>query len=293
MGLRVTHSNATDQAARLRRQVGAQRRGRALHIAITSGKGGVGKTNIAVNLAACLAASGRRVTLVDLDTGLANADVLLDVTPRHTLADVLSGQRAIGEIAVTTPCGIRFIGGASGDVALANMNRIERRRLADAVRSLGGAAEIVIYDCGAGISDNVLVFAQQADVVTVVSTPESTSLTDAYAMTKVLLRSGFHGPIQLLLNRVQGRDEARDIFRRVAAVAQRFLDFSLADGGYVLQDKHVELAVRGRRPMVLCYPRSPSSLCLTAFAARFMRAPAPPRAASSGPLLMRFVELFV
>lgn len=288
MGLRMVHPKGMDQADRLRR-LSAVAPSRGLHVAIVSGKGGVGKTNIAVNLAAVLAVSGQRVTLVDLDAGLANADVLLNVHPRYTLADVLSGERSIEEVAVSTACGIRFIGGGSGEVALADMDRGERSRLARDVWALGKTGDTVIYDCGAGISQNVLAFAGQADVVTVVSTPEPTSLTDAYAMTKTLVRSGFHGSIQLLLNMVESRTEAREIYQRVAAVVERFLHFSLADGGYVLQDRHVELAVRERTPMVLRYPRCPSSLCLTAYAARFLRAPVVPK----GPLLARFVELFV
>ncbi len=287
MGLRTVHSDGTDQADRLR-QLSGSVRSRGTHIAIVSGKGGVGKTNIAVNLAAVLARAGRRVTLVDLDAGLANADVLLNVRPRFTLADVLSGERPIKDVAVRTACGIRFIGGGSGELILANMGPAQRAHLAQAVGNLGKNGETVVYDCGAGISQNVLAFAGQADLVAVVSTPETTSLTDAYAITKTLVREGFHGPIQLLVNMVESRTEASEIYHRVAAVVARFLHFSLADGGYVLQDRHVELAVRERTPVVLRYPRCPSSLCLTAFAARFLRAPV----VSKGPLLARFVELF-
>ncbi len=292
MGIRHTIPSPGDQAASLRRLAGAEDGRRGLTIAITSGKGGVGKTNIAVNLAVCLASAGRRVTLVDLDTGLANADVLLNVQPRYNLADVVCGRRTVPEITFDAPGGIQFVPGASGDAALADMSPLQRSELVRQLRSLGDTSDFVVYDCGAGISQTVLAFARMADVVTVVSTSEPTSLTDAYAIIKLLVRRKYHGSIRLLLNMVQGRVEARRTFARVAEVAEKFLDFRLADGGYVLQDNHVELAVRGRTPMVLSYPRCPSSLCMTAFAARLLQAGAARVPARDGGLVARFVGLF-
>lgn len=286
---------STDQAERLRRLVAnrptrrtSPRRG--VSIAITSGKGGVGKTNIAVNLAVSLAATGRQVTLVDLDVGLANADVLLDAHPRYNLSHVLNGERGIAQVAEPAAGGISFVAGGSGVDALVNLNPFERRRLAFQVKTINQTADVVIYDCGAGISANVLTFAVIADLVMVVSTPEPTALTDAYAMIKMLARETFHPPVQLLVNMAGGRAEAREVYRRVSTACQKFLQFALADGGYVLQDSHVEAAVRGRCPFVLCYPRCPSSLCVTALAVRLVRAGS--SAPQQGGLLSRFVGLF-
>ena len=264
--------------------------GLGISIAVTSGKGGVGKTNIAVNLAVCLGAARRRVTLVDLDVGLADADLLLNVQPPYNLSHVLSGERSVDEIAVDAPGEIRFVAGGSGIRALAEMDAGARIRLAGRVRPLSAGSEFVIYDCGAGVSANVRTFAEMADIVLVVTTSEPTALADAYAMIKMLTRDGYGGVVQLVVNMARARAEAQAVYRRVAGVAKRFLDFALADGGYVLQDTHVESAVRGRRPFVLSSPRCPSSMCMTALAVRLMRICAP--APQPDGLLSRFVGLF-
>ena len=278
-----------DPAGVLRRMVGGSK-ARPRSIAVTSGKGGVGKTNIAVNLAVYWAGLGRAVTLVDLDVGLANADVLLNVRPRYNLSHVQSGQRSIAEITVKTHAGLRFVAGGSGLDGLANMSDLGRRHLVEQVDSISGQTDVVIYDCGAGISLNVLAFALMADAVLVVSTPDPTSITDAYAMVKVLVRKKYHGSLRLLVNMASDRHEAAVVYRRIAEVAERFLHFPLADGGYVLQDTRVELAVRRRSPFVLSDPRCPSSLCIAALAATL--APVPRLSVRSQGLLSRFVELF-
>ncbi len=287
-----TQPTVPDQAASLRRLTRRSERRAGYRIAITSGKGGVGKTNVAVNLAVCLGRSGRRVTLVDLDMGLANADVLLGVQPRFNLSHVLTGKRELNDIAVPAAGGIRFIAGGSANRNLANMGSPERDLLVRQLNSLSETSEIIIYDCGAGISENVLKFASTADVAMVVSTPEPTSVTDAYAMIKVLVSGEFHGRVELLVNMARSRAEARAVYRRVAAVAERFLHFPLADAGFVLQDGDVELAVRGRSPVVVRYPRCPSSLCVTALAARMVRTGLSLHRPRNGNLLARFVGLF-
>lgn len=279
----------SDQWDELRPEAASSAR-QGISLAVTSGKGGVGKTNIAVNLAVCLARCGKRVTLVDLDVGLADADLLLNIEPRYNLSHVLSGERTIDEIVVDAPGAIRFVAGGSGVHSLTDMEPDARRRLAQEVWLLNEKSEFVIYDCGAGISANVMTFAQSAHIVLVVSTSEPTALTDAYVMVKMLSRRGYHGNVQWVVNMVRTSEEARAIYRRAAAVAERFLHFRLADGGYVLHDSHVESAVRSRSPFVLSYPHCPSSMCLTTLAARVMRA------CSSAPppdgLLSRFVGLF-
>ena len=284
-----TRASSVDQASALRRIVDDS--GRSVRsIAVTSGKGGVGKTNIAVNLAVYWASLGRDVTLVDLDVGLANADVLLNVHPRFNLSHVQAGQRSIAEIAVETHGGLRFVAGGSGVDGLADMSDSRRRRLVGHVDSIRDQADLVVYDCGAGISMNVLAFALMADAVLVVSTPDPTAITDAYAMVKVLVGKKYHGSLRLLVNMASDRNEAAEVYRRIAEVAERFLHFTLADGGYVLQDTRVELAVRRRSPFVLSDPRCPSSLCIAALAANL--APVSRSSVTPPGLLSRFVELF-
>jgi len=253
-----------DQAARLRAL--AKRSDQAAVIAVTSGKGGVGKSNVAVNVSVQLAASGLRVVLVDLDLGLANDDLLLDIVPRHTLAHVVAGVRSVQEVVVSGPAGLSFVPGASGVNALANLCEFERRHLLGQLEKLTPNADIMVLDCGAGISENVLAFAQWSDGVLVVTTPQTTALADAYAMIKSLHRERFSGSIRILVNMVQGREQARAAFQRVSAVARKFLNYSVADAGYMLHDTAVERAVMGRCPFVVSHPRSNASACIAALA---------------------------
>jgi flagellar biosynthesis protein FlhG len=279
-----------DQATRLRELAGTARRS-ATTIAIISGKGGVGKTNVAVNLAICLAGRGLRVALVDLDMGLANADVLMNLRTRYTLLHVVSGQRTIDEVCTAGPAGIRFVAGASGFDQLANLSEFERRNLISWLETLEDNTDIVVLDCGAGISRNVVSFATAADRVIVVTTPQPTSLTDAYAMVKVLHRESCKGSAGLFVNMAESRAEAHAAYRRLASVAERFLNYSVADAGYMLHDTTVELAVCHRDPFVIRYPNSNASACIAAMADQLART-------ASGPLcrggfFKRVVGLFV
>ena len=237
-----------------------------MFIAILSGKGGVGKTNLAVNLAVSLAKRRLRVTLVDLDLGLANADLLLNLHPRLNLAHLIAGSHTLDDVCVTGPANLHFIAGASGYHGLANLSELERQHLLMQLQKLETSTDIVILDCAAGLAKNVLSFALSADRVVVVTTPEPTSLADAYASIKALARERCTAPVNLFVNRVDSRAEAKTAFDRVRGVAQKFLNYSVADGGYMLQDTAVELAVRARCPFVIRYPSSNAAACVNAFA---------------------------
>jgi len=290
----MTHENPgagrSDQARRLRELVN-QRSRRAVTVAITSGKGGVGKTSVAVNLSVCLASHGLRVTLVDVDLGLANADLLLNISPRYTLSHVLTGVRSIEEVCTAGPAGIRFVPGASGCDDLADISEFERHNLLRQLQKLCRSADIVVLDCGAGISRNVVRFAQSSDCLLVVTTPQPTAMTDAYATVKVLHRAGYGGRMCLFVNMAASRADAASAYGRLAGVAQRFLNYAIADGGYMLQDAAVELAVKERVPFVIRYPASNASVCIAAMAERII----PIRSRSSGreSLLKRVAGLFV
>ncbi len=262
---------ATDQASGLRRLI--RRRSRfATTIAILSGKGGVGKSNIAVNLSVCLVEKGVNVTLVDLDMGLANADLLMDVQPRYTLAHLLAGVRSLEEIMTAGPGGMTFVPGGSGLSALANLSEFERQHLIAQLRRLNRSADIVVLDCAAGISRNVVSFAQLADRILVVTTPEPTALADAYATIKAMRRYNRSDGIGLFVNMANSRAEAQATYARVAGVARKFLNYSVADSGYMLHDTAVELAVRERCPFVIRYPGSNASACIAAMAGEVARA---------------------
>ncbi|KAF0244354.1 MAG: flagellar biosynthesis protein [Planctomycetota bacterium] len=266
-----------DQAAELRRLVAqrAKQAPRAMTassarvIAVTSGKGGVGKTNLAVNLAVAAAAYGKRVALVDLDLGLANADVVLGASPKATIAHVLSGRVNILQ-ALTPTHGVMLLAGASGIESYANLTAPERERLRDAFGRLAERADLVILDTGAGISRNVIEFAAAADEALVVTTPEPTALVDAYATVKLLAREPDAGAIRLIVNQAADRAEADRVSAGLISVARRFLQADVDRLGYVLRDPAVGRAVMARAPFVVAEGRGAAAECVRNLAARLI-----------------------
>lgn len=259
----------TDQASKLR---ALMHQARQTHtIAVTSGKGGVGKSNIALNLSILLSATGNRVALLDADFGLANLDVLVDTQPRANLAHVVAGQRRLADVVIDLPCGVQLVPGASGLAQMANLNDFQRANLLAELSDLEEANDVIVVDTGAGIGKNVVTFAAGADTILVVATAEPTSITDAYAVIKVLHQHGCDGKISLLVNFASDRTEARATYNRIATVAREFLGVSLFDAGYILTDPKVAAAVRKREPFVLAYPRCQASRCLAALATKLCR----------------------
>jgi flagellar biosynthesis protein FlhG len=238
-------------------------------LAITSGKGGVGKSNVAVNLATLLAASGKRVLLIDADLGLANADVLCGVEAPFNLSHVVSRRKSLAETIVRTPAGFDLVGGASGLPRMADLDDSGRRLLVEQLVRLEHSSEVILVDTGAGISSNVLSFCRAADHVLVVTTPEPTAVTDAYAMVKAISADKLPSrKLSLLVNQVSGAAEGRAVYDRVAKVARQFLSINLLDAGFVVSDDNVTRAVRRRKPLVLASPDSPASRCLMHLAMR-------------------------
>jgi flagellar biosynthesis protein FlhG len=262
-----------DQATNLR-DIARRAESRTQTIAITSGKGGVGKTNLSVNLASVLASMRRRVILLDADLGLANADILCNVQPRFNLAHVVAGQRSLADVLTPVPVGgahgggFSLIPGASGLAKMADLAEADRRRIVMDLDSVSESADALIIDTGAGIGRNVLSFTSTADHVVVVTTPEPTAITDAYAVMKVLVRCGTAGKISVMVNMAKSRDEALQVHERVASVARQFLKQDVAFSGYVVADPAVGQAVRKRTPFVLQYPHSAASQCVQAWANR-------------------------
>jgi flagellar biosynthesis protein FlhG len=244
------------------------RRARAQVVAITSGKGGVGKSNVAVNLAITLAGAGKRVTLLDADLGLANADVLCNVDLRTNLSHVIARKKELSEVLVKAPGGFNLIGGASGLARMADLTDDDRQRLVDALGELEQQADVILIDTGAGISPNVLSFTRAADHVLVVTTPEPTAITDAYAVIKVISRDPNERRLSLLVNQARSPAEGRVVHERIAKVAKQFLGVGVLDAGYVLADEHVQNAVRSRRPFVLGAPNCPAAKCIEKLAMR-------------------------
>src|SRR4051795_12249496 len=207
-----------DQATQLRSLVRQHRAQRASVIAITSGKGGVGKSNVAVNLSIKLASAGKSVVLLDADLGLANADVLCNIDLPYNLSHVIARKKELHEVMVTAPGGFKLIGGASGLARMADLTDFDRARIVDALGELEQQCDIILIDTGAGISPNVLSFTRAADHVLVVTTPEPTAITDAYAVIKVISRDGCERRLSLLVNQTRGPGEGRVVHERIAKV---------------------------------------------------------------------------
>lgn len=254
-------------------------------IAVTSGKGGVGKSNIAVNLGLLLTRLGHRVLVLDADVGLANVEVLLNIVPRYTLRDVLFGGRTLAEAVVRTPYGLRFISGGSGFQEMANLDAAQRARVLGMLQGFRDIADLILIDTGAGISRNVIGFLAAAGEVLVVVTPEPTSLTDAYAMIKVLARHGVVPGVSLVVNRARSEKEALETARRMEMAVARFLSFKVNYLGCVWDDPAVGRAVRAQEPLVVANPDAPASRCLEQVAARLAgeRAPLPDARGTPGP----------
>lgn len=245
-------------------------------LAITSGKGGVGKTTVSVNLAVQLARMGRRVVLLDADLGTANADVLCNLSPTGHLAHVVAGRKPLREAVIEAPGGFRLIPGASGLAQMAALGELERGRLLEQMNEIEAEADVLLIDTGAGVGPNVLGFLAAADEVAVVATSEPTAITDAYAVIKTLTRQRGSVDVRLLVNMVHDRSEGKAVFERIGAVCERFLRLSPRYAGHVVSDPHVPHSVRQRRPFVIESPRSPAALCIQAVAQRLDRHAAAP-----------------
>ncbi|HET8691626.1 MAG TPA: MinD/ParA family protein [Steroidobacteraceae bacterium] len=228
-------------------------------IAVTGGKGGVGKTCVAANLGLTLASMGRAVMLMDADLGLANLDVVLGLRCRNTLADVLEGRCELADIVVTGPHGLRVVPGASGIGRMATLGDGELAGLINAFNDLTGRLDYLIVDTAAGISASVTRFSRAAQRVLVVLSSEPASLTDAYALIKVLSREHGVQRFEVLTNQVRRTGEGRECFIGLARVCEQFLDVTLDFLGSVPADPFLRQSVSSRRAVVDLYPQSPSS----------------------------------
>jgi flagellar biosynthesis protein FlhG len=237
-------------------------------IAVTGGKGGVGKTTIAVNLATSIAARGKQVLLLDGDLGLANVDVFLGLTPRLTLADVLAGSCTLEEILLETPQGFKVVPAASGIAQLAELDTLTHVGLVRAFGDITAKVDVMVIDTAAGISGSVLQFSQAAQQVLVVLCDEPASLTDAYALIKILSRDHGVKQFRVVVNEVRGRGMGQALFQRFERVATRFLSVDLDYVGEIPEDAFLRRSIREQRPVVSAYPSAPAAIALKTLAQR-------------------------
>ncbi|RMG29715.1 MAG: MinD/ParA family protein [Gammaproteobacteria bacterium] len=259
-------------------------------IAVTSGKGGVGKTNVSVNLAVALAVLGKRVMLLDADLGLANVDVMLGLHPEYDLSHVVRGERTLEEIIIDGPAGLHIVPASSGTQAMAELSPAEHAGLVRAFSELNHELDVLLVDTAAGISDSVISFVRASQEVIVVVCDEPASLTDAYALIKVLSRDFGVTRFRILANMAHSAQEARDLYAKLVRVTDRYLDVMLAYLGAVPWDDYLRKAVKRQKSVVDAYPRSRSAMAFRTLAQKVSDWPVPTGAAGH---LEFFVERLI
>jgi flagellar biosynthesis protein FlhG len=232
-------------------------------ITITSGKGGVGKTNMSVNLALAYARLGKKVVVMDADLGLANVNIMLNMVPKFTLYDMIRKKKTMKEIMVETEYGIFIVAGASGFSKIANLTDNERQNFIGELNSLS-FADIIIIDTSAGVSSNVLDFIAAADDAIIVTTPEPTAITDAYGIIKIIASEyeSLDMELKLIVNRVKNAVEAKKVADRMTHIAGQFLNLKVDYLGFIYDDPVVSQAVLRQKPFMVIDPRCKASQCV-------------------------------
>ena len=259
-----------DQAQELRKMVGRHSNPSAVVpssgtriITVTSGKGGVGKTNLSTNLAITYAQAGKRVVLMDADLGLANVNVILGIIPKYNLYHLVRKQRNLEEILIDTDYGIKIVAGASGFAKIANMTADDRQTFIVEMSKLTDV-DIIIIDTGAGISDNVLSFIAAAQESIIITTPEPTAITDAYGIIKIIATEipNIKEAPKLLVNRVKSATDAQRVSKRIIDISNQFLNIEVDYIGYIYEDDAVRQAVLRQTPFSVMSPKSKASTCV-------------------------------
>lgn len=243
-----------------------RRSGEARIIAVTSGKGGVGKTNLTVNLAIALTRAGQRVIVIDADLGMANVDVVLGTVSKYHLMHLLQPEISLTDVLIRGPYGVNYISGGSAIERAVELSAAERQQLMDKLTVCGEMADIILVDTGAGLGQSVLDFILAADEVLLVTTPEPTAITDAYAVMKAYSLHADNKNLRIIVNRVYDEAESCDVLTKLQRTAERFLRMPLEALGSVYEDRNVMNAVKRQAPLLAAYPDTLASRCVEAIA---------------------------
>jgi len=244
-------------------------------ISVTSGKGGVGKSNIVANVGFQLSRMGKKVLILDADLGLGNLDVLLGLTPKYNLSHAVSGTRSISEIALTGPGGIVILPASSGIEEMADLTADQKAVFLSSIDPIMNDVDVLLIDTGAGISSNVMYFNSNAREIVVVVTPEPTSITDAYALMKILSLKHSQTRFKLAVNLAKSRKEAEDVYQQIKLVADRFLNITIEYMGFVLSDQQLREGVRRQKIISEMKPDAAASRCFKQLAKRLLDTPPP------------------
>lgn len=231
-------------------------------ITITSGKGGVGKTNIAVNLAIAFQMIGKRVLLIDADIGMANVDVILGSISKHNMLDLLQDDIELQDVLVEGPHGVRYISGSSGVEKALNFTYEERRMLHKKLAACSDLADIILIDTGAGLGRHVVDFVTAADEVLLITTPEPTSVSDAFAVIKVYTQHSERKNIRLVVNRIFDDEECIEITEKLSATSKKLLNMPIECVGYIFEDRTVIECVKKQIPFIVEKPNCLASKCI-------------------------------
>jgi flagellar biosynthesis protein FlhG len=238
--------------------------------AVTSGKGGVGKTNITANLATVAGRAGKRVLIIDADLGLANVEIVLGVKPRYHLGDLLDKGLSVNDVLVEGPPGVMLLAAGSGVRSLTHLSDEQKLQFIQALDPIEDMFDIVLIDSGAGIGDNVLFFVGAAQEAILVVSAEPTSLVDAYATVKVLSQQAGVRTFNVIINPVVDELAARAIFHKLTAVTDKFLEAKVRHLGYIPRDENLHRAIMAQRPVCQMFPASPSARAIAAIAERLL-----------------------
>jgi flagellar biosynthesis protein FlhG len=233
-------------------------------ITITSGKGGVGKTNLTVNLAIAFSKLGEKTLVLDGDLGLSNANIVMGIipSPKYNLSHVIKGEKKLREVIEEGPNGVKLISGASGVMKVADITGLKKKQLIEEIKELGDMVDLIFIDTSAGLSHQVLSFMLVADDIIVITSPEPTAIADAYSIIKAVISKSKEVDIKLVVNRIQSILEGKRVAERLIEICSNFLGIKIENLGYILEDAAVKNAVMQQQPFLLAYPKCKASYCI-------------------------------